>query len=277
MAQESTRRVPTEPESLREAIDTFHVFCGVVLLSFARHGEGLRETIARNFIARGMSCTQSIFAVWKAGSDQDAWILHRSLIDRLLHLHYLGVTDTFAQFDDYSFLSKYAARHRLLSDPYMSSRIPKVLKELQKTNKARFDLLSSEKRASWQRPKAQDVAKEMDLSFLYNLSYDYASMHVHPMSDDGYEDFKALIESPPKHVLPDATVVRNSILVQSLIVQEALNVSKMSWRAILYDFLTQIRAFLGTSDPRYQATMYKIGNIWPKFDLCESPIADDAA
>jgi len=274
---ESAAMIPTESEALYQAIDTFRVYCGVVLVSFSRHGQGLRETIGRNFIARGMSCTQSIFAVWKAGSDQDAWILHRSLIDRLLHLHYLGVTDTFTEFDEYSFLSRYAARNKLISDPYISSRIPKGLKELHKTEKARYDLLASNKRAPWQRPKAHDVAKEMDLSFLYDLGYDYASMHVHPMSDDGHDDFKALTESPPEHALPDATVVRNSILVQSLIVQEALNVSKMRWRAILYDFLTQIRVFLATSDPQYQVTMHKIGKIWPEFELCESPDPADAA
>lgn len=78
----------------------------------------------RNFIARGMSCTQSIFGVWKAGSEQDAWILHRSLLDRLFHLHYLGDTDSFAEFDEYSLLSMYQARHKLLSDPDMRRKVP---------------------------------------------------------------------------------------------------------------------------------------------------------
>lgn len=101
-----------------------------MLLSFARHEQGLRETIARNFVARGMSCTQSIFAVWKAGSEQDAWILHRSLLDRLLHLHHLGKTDGFSEFEEYSFLSMYKARHQLLSDPDMRSKAPPALREI---------------------------------------------------------------------------------------------------------------------------------------------------
>ena len=97
------------------------------------------------------------------------------------------------------------------------------------------------------------------------------------ISDDGDADFKTLTESPQKHTLPNTTVVSNSILVQSLIVHEALNVSKMRWRAIVYDFLSQIRVFLATGDLQYQVTMYKIGRAWPGFQLCELSINKDGA
>ena len=276
MPQKSEDLVPNDIDALYQAIDTLRVYCGVVLLSFAHHGRGLRETTARNFIARGMSCLQSIFAVWKAGSEQDAWILHRALIDRLLHLHYIGETNSFSEFEEYSFISIYTAREKLISNPLMSSRIPQSLKELHKMEKSKYKLLAG-KQIQWHRPKAKDVAKKMDINLIYDLGYDYASMHVHPMSDDGIDDFKRLTETPQEHTLPDATVVRNSILVQSLIVQEALNVSEMRWRAIVYDFLSQIRVFLGTGDTQYQLTMYKIGKAWPEFQLCEVPKTKDGA
>jgi hypothetical protein len=270
MTQEPSALVPNDADAFYQAIDTFRIYCGVVLLSFDHYGHDLRETISRNFIARGMSCSQSIFAVWKAGSEQDAWILHRSLVDRLLHLHYLEVTNSFSEFEEYSFLSIYEAREKLISDPFMNNRIPQHLKEFHKAEKSRYSLLSA-KQTKWHRPKARDVARQMDLNLIYNLGYDYASMHVHPMSNDGNDDFKTLTEAPQERTLPDATVVRNSILVQSLIVQEALNISKMRWRAIVYDFLCQIREFLGTGDTQYLLTMYKISKAWPDFQLCESP------
>lgn len=276
MSQESTSSAPNDADVLFQAIDTLRVYCGLILLSFSHYGNSLRETTARNFVARGMSCLQSIFAVWKAGSEQDAWILHRSLIDRLLHLHHLGVTNSFVEFDEFSFMAMYTAREKLISDPFMGNRVPQSLKDLQKAEKPRYNLLST-KQARWQRPKARDVAKQMDLNLIYNLGYDFASMHVHPMSGDGNDDFKRLTEVPESHTLPDATVVRNSILVQSLVVQEALNVSEMRWRAIVYDFLSQIRVFLGTGDTQYQATMYKIGKAWPEFQLCEVRKKDDGA
>src|SRR5450756_361366 len=135
---EANSQPPAEPEVLHQAIETFRVYSGVVLLSFAKHGQGLRDTVARNFIARGMNCTQSIYAVWRAGSEQDAWILHRSLLDRLLHLHHLGETAGFSEFEEYSFLSMYEARHQLLSDPDMSGKAPPSLKELQKRDRPRY-------------------------------------------------------------------------------------------------------------------------------------------
>ena len=57
-----------------------------------------------------------------------------------------------------------------------------------------------------------------------------------------------------------------------MLVQEALNVSRMRWRAIAYDFLDQVRVFLGTGDPQFHVTFYKIGRAWPEFELCE-PLA----
>lgn len=270
MMVEPTTQPPPEPDTLQKAIDTFRVYCGVVLLSFAKHGQGLREAVARNFVARGMSCTQSIFAVWKAGSEQDAWILHRSLLERLLHLHHLGETDTFSDFEEYSFLSMYEARHQLLSDPDMKGKLPPSLKDLQKSNKARYDEIAA-KQSRWHRPRPEDVAKKMNLGFLYRFGYDYASTHVHPMAGDGEADFTTLISAPRALTLPDATVVRNSILIQSMLVQEALNVSRMRWRAIVYDFLDQIRNFLETGDQQFHATFYRIGRAWPDFGLCEPP------
>jgi hypothetical protein len=155
---ESTAPSPEEPEALRQAIETFRVYCGVVLLSFAKHGQGVRETVARNVIARGMSCMQSISAVWYTGSEQDAWILHRSLLDRLLHLHHLGETDRFADFEAHSFMSMYEARQQLLSDPDVKAKAPPSLKELQKRDRARYESVRTQSR--WRRPNAEQVAKK---------------------------------------------------------------------------------------------------------------------
>lgn len=261
-------------QAFQEVIETFSVFCGVVALSFAKYGQDLRETIIRNFIARGMSCTKSIFAVWKAGSEADAWILHRTLLDRLFHLHQLAKTDSFSEFDEFSFRAMYEARLNLLSDPLMKAKAPADLKELQKVTKSRYDSIVAG-RPKWQRPKAEDVAKEMDMGFLYRFGYHYASMYVHPMATDGQDDYARLVAPPRSLALPDPTVIANTILVQSMLVQEGLNVSRLRWRAIVYDFLDQIRTFPESGDRKFQLTMYEIGSAWPDFELCEpSPPRD---
>jgi hypothetical protein len=43
----------------------------------------------------------------------------------------------------------------------------------------------------------------------------------------------------------------------------------LKWRAIAYDFLGQIRAFVGMENPGYQVTFLKIGRAWPEMELCE--------
>jgi hypothetical protein len=272
--QESGKVPPVEHDALNQAIEAFRGYCVVVLFSFAKHCQGLRETIARNFIARGMICTQSIFSVWKNGSEQDAWILFRSLLDRLLHLRYLAETDGFTDFDDYSFQSMYESRHQLISDPDMKNKAPDNLKELQKVNKARYEVVAA-KQPPWRRPKPREVAEKMGLGFLYRSGYNYASMHTHPMSDDGEADFTRLTTRPRTMSLPDSTVVRNSILIHTMLVQEALNISKMRWHAILYDFLGHVRLFLDNGDEQFLMTMRKIGQAWPDFQFCKGPASTD--
>jgi len=239
----------------------------MLLLSFAKYGPELRERVCQNFVARGMACTESIFAVWRAGAEQDAWILHRSLLDRLIHLRYLAETDGFEKFEEHSFMSIYEMRHRLLSDPDMRHKAPDSLRELQLTNRPRYDQLQS-RRPRWRRPKAEEIAKAMDLGFLYRFGYDYASTHVHPMAIDGEADF-ARLTSPSQTMPPgDATVVRNSLLVQSMLVQEALNVSVMRWHVIVYDFLDHLKRFAGDGSLELHQTFYKIGKAWPESELC---------
>ena len=256
-------------DALQETINDLSVYCGIVLLSFASYGKTPRETIARNFVARGMACVQSIFGVWRAGSEPDAWILHRTLIERLLHLNYLHESDGFLDFDDFSFASMYEARQKLLSDVDMKSHISDKLKILQSTNRPRYNSLPG-KQERWHRPRAEDVAKKMGLGFLYRFGYDYASTHVHPMSDDGEADFERLI-APHKATIPDETVIRNSILIQTMLIQEALNGSAMRWSVDAYDFLTQVRQFLSTGTRSHQILLYKMGHYWPDRPICEPP------
>ena len=110
----------SDSESFSQALETLRIFCGMILLDFSRHSSGgLRDEIIRGFIARGMTCMDSIFHVWQHGSNEDAWTLHRALLDRLFHLHYLAEKNTFEAFEKYTFLKNYEARRKLLSEKEM--------------------------------------------------------------------------------------------------------------------------------------------------------------
>ena len=260
-------------ELFSEALRTLKVYCGIILLSLAKYSQGLRDKVIGNFVARGMTCVESVFLVWQEGSEPDAWILHRSLLDRLFHLHNLIEQNSFSAFEEFSFSRMYEARQRLLSDEEMRNKfsVSQIdgLKQLLKSQEPRYHQLKSETRV-WCRPKAENVAKSMGLGFLYRFGYDYASTHVHPMAQDGEIDFVRLTAPANHQSHPDATVVRNSILAQSILIQEALNASSVQWRTIIYDFIDQLWEFLNDDkNLKFQETFYKIGNEWPTVDFCE--------
>jgi len=265
-----TSSAPDDPKVLAQALETFRVFCGLVLLSYAKHTNAPREVTIGHLMARGMACLDNIFRVWSAGSEQDAWILHRALLDRLFHLHALAERDEFAAFEEFSFMALYEARHQLLSSPEMRDKVPTSLRQLQESHKERYDELRR-KGVKWRRPKAEDVAKAMGMSFLYHFGYDFASTQVHPMARDGEADFDRLTSPPHVLPLPDATVIHNSILAQSMLVQEGLNASCLRWRAVVYRFLEEIRAFLYDGNLQFNTTFYAIGKAVPGLELCEKP------
>ena len=233
----------------------------------------LVNKIIRNFIARGMNCTENIILVWQEGSEADAWILYRSLLDRLLHLHDLIEQNSFTAFDEFSFLKIYEARQRIISNKEMYNKFTtsqiEGLKRLLKSQKTKYLKLKSEAHI-WYRPKAEETAMSMGLNFLYQFGYDYASMYVHPMASDGEIDFIRLTSPEKRQPMLDPTVVSNSILIHSMLIQEGLNGSRVQWRAIIYDFLDQLRENLRDSNSlKYQETFNKISSALPKVDFCK--------
>jgi len=271
MNSDNSSRAGADLESITAAVETLRVFTGTILISFSKQPQVPRDHACRNFIARGMACVDSIALVWRSGSEPDAWILHRSLLDRLFHLHDLVANDSFLSFEKWSFISMYEARHKLLSAPEMREKVTPGLRQLQIANREKYQRLLAEK-PSWTRPKALDVAKVMGLRFLYDFGYDYASTHVHPMASDGEEDAARLITPPHEQQLPDPTVIRNSILVQTLLTQEALNASTLRWRAIVYNFLDELRTYLDDGSPQFHETFYRMAKAWPGFELCEAMV-----
>jgi hypothetical protein len=91
--------------------------------------------------------------------------------------------------------------------------------------------------------------------------YDSASAQVHPTSDEGEADFEILTQPPGTVALPSSIVVTNSILIHTMLVQEALNISEMRWHALVYDFLDQMHLFLKTGEQQFQLTMREIASV----------------
>jgi hypothetical protein len=123
---------------------------------------------------------------------------------------------------------------------------------------------------TWQRPKIEGVAKQMGVSFLYKYGYDYASMHVHPMASDGEQDLSTITGLAASHEFPSqVTVLSNSVLAVTLVLQDALNFSSFRWRRELWTDCEQMLSLLSNGDPAYGRTFLSLAEVFKNGELCE--------
>lgn len=258
-------------ESYVEALGAFQAVSGILLFEFARQERGDRDVIIRNFIARADMMVRAVFRLWDLQDYQDCWILHRCLLDRLFHLSDLQEQDQFEVFEAWSFLEQYNALNRLRSDPEFSGARESKIFGLTPEQQKRMKILSKTPPV-WQRPKPEEVAKRLNMRFLYRFGYDFSSKHVHPMANDGQQDFFTITKLEPAPEFPDQrSVLSNTLLVGTMIVQQGLNASTLSWRALVHDFLDDLRRFLDTGADDYKLSFVKLGRlVEQEVQLCKA-------
>ncbi|NOR45925.1 MAG: hypothetical protein GQ534_10100 [Candidatus Delongbacteria bacterium] len=257
-------------EEYDNAANKFYIVSTMTLLSFAKNECNTKDTIIRNFLARSARSLKSIFSLYKLADYQNAWIVYRALLDRLFHLNSIGKKDEFLKFDDWSIFEQYKAQNKVKSDKIFKHEAVGCAYELSDDKKSRIKKLSKNN-PTWKRPKAENIAKEMKMEFLYKYGYDFASMHVHPMSNDGEEDFFSItkFKFAPKFPL-QITVLGNSLLVSTLILKEALNLSSFSWHKLLYTYINQVISFLDKGDISYKKTFIELARLYNNNDvLCK--------
>jgi hypothetical protein len=258
-----------EVDDYRIAIDTVYAACGMILFSFAKYDCKTKDIIIRNFIARTAIALKGILALWDISDYQDAWVIHRALLDRMFHLRSIGENEEFSQYDDWSFYEQYKAQNKVKSDPEFKHEVVGWVYELTDAQKKKANFLSKNKPV-WKRPKAEAIAKDMGMLFLYHYGYDYASTHVHPMANDGQQDFYTITKIDPAVPFPsNNTVLSNSILAATMILQDAINFSSFRWRKVVWDLLDELRSSLRSNDDSYIATFMKIAEFFKDGTLCE--------
>lgn len=116
-------------EQYTQAAEALHVLSGILLYEFVRRDDApsLRDQIARNFIARADTLVEGIFRLWEIDDGADCWTLHRTLLDRLFHLHDINQNNQFEVFDDWSLKALYEAANRLRSDPALKGKTDGLL------------------------------------------------------------------------------------------------------------------------------------------------------
>jgi len=72
--------------------------------------------------------------------------------------------------------------------------------------------------------------------------------------------------------LEQRSVLSNTLLVGTMVVQAGLNASTLSWRALVYDFLDDLRRLLGTGADDYKRSFIKLAKMNEEsIRLCAAP------
>jgi hypothetical protein len=246
------------PEQYEEAFEALNGIAGAMRFEFNQHGEGHRDTIIRNFIARSLMMGRAVFKLYRLEDYHDCWILHRCLLNRLFHLEHLAKSNEFAAFEAWSFWRQYMSVEAVRADPEFRQAATGRFFETTPEQDARASELRKQPPV-WHRPKAEAVARRLKMHFLYKYGYDFGSSHVHPMANDGDRDFYTTRLPVPWEYPDQRVVLSNTLLVVTMIVQTGMNATTLRWRSVVYDFLEEVRAFLGAGQEVYKVTFLKLG------------------
>lgn len=209
---------------------------------FRRSESSVAARIIAGVIARSIRTTSSIVVLCNNNDVQGAWILHRTLVERLFHLAHLGSTDSYLEFEKWSFFEQAKRAQKSLGDPLFCDRTKGSAYQLSPREKERFSTMQRDP-PKWRRGKAEDMAKHLGLKFLYDYAYDYASMHIHPMANDG--DLDLLMPAQQARYCQEIELATgNSLLALTLVLQEAMNSPPVKWAKVAYDMVDAARAYI---------------------------------
>ena len=252
-------------ESYEDVLVSFGAVCRALLFEFDHQGQDVRNRIIRNFIARTGVLTRAIYTLWRMQDYQDAWVLHRCLMDRLFHLHHLADKNEFKMFEAWSFMKQYNALNAVRSEPEfdVSRDGPSFTATAERKERAKTLSASRQEWEGWKRPKAEEVAKQLDMRFLYKYGYDFASAHTHPMANDGSMDFFITTGIEPAEPLDDQrAVLFNTLIVATMLVKEGLVASKLLWHKAVVGFLDDMLAFVKDGSGGYKERCLSVAKIF---------------
>jgi hypothetical protein len=243
-------------------IDQYIRGCSMLIFSFDAFQLSIQDTILRNYLAKSISQLQTITTLNITNQTFDCYIIYRSMVDRLGHLYFLERTDSFNDFDDWSFMKQFESTNKALSDPLFKDRLNPQFFKLSENNKVRYKKIK-ERKTTWKRPDIESEFKNKDLQFLYRFGYDYASSHVHPMANDGLVEYNAMILNPSKEIMDYANhhrqlITQNSTLISSLMVNECLNMSSLKWRALVFKFIESFRLAINNQENEFLSNFKKM-------------------
>ena len=266
---------PIQYQELRdyaEAYEAMRVFYVKALRDFySSTPNTFKNQILRNFVSSAIVRLDSILRLYAAGNYDDCWILHRALVDRFVHLRSLVRNDDFDEFERWSFQRQFRDADAALSHPQVASRFaPDVLRQARELHKERQARINLEAKSTWKRPHAKQELSGQPLSVLFIGGYNFASTKVHPMADDGKDDFSRLVMQAPNPQAKTIEVVHNSFAIFLLILNEWFRSKEVLWRSFVETFYSKMLEFLENGSKEYLTTCSWAQQLGQDFSWCEA-------
>ena len=254
--------------NFNKIIEQIEILDKWLLLQLAIDATTPKDRYLRNSIAKSITLLKSIYNEYERQSYNEGWILFRALIDRLVYIYHLKDNNKFEEFEEWSFIQQFEHQNTARAD----ERFRRILSDknftITKEDSNRYRSLKN-KNVKWVKPDPMIILKSKGLDFLYKFGYAFASRQTHPISTDGEYELYFLtgLEPNPYKSFDNMILVKNAILITTLIQQEILNFLSFGFRAIIYNFLEQIQKQINGIETDLDFTFYKIiklieGNVY---------------
>lgn len=242
-----------------EIIEKIEVVNKWLLLKLADKVETKKDIYLRNSIAKGISLLKSIDLLYRQKAYNEGWILYRSLVDRLVYIYYLTENDNFNTFEEWSYIKTYEYRNNARADEKFKNVLKNPVFDVKNDESNKYRDLKR-KKTEWNKPIPKTILKNKGIDFLYKFGYDYASMHTHPMANDGEFEFYSLtgLEPNPYKNFYQEILITDSILVNTLIQQEILNYLDFKFRGLVYSFLEETRKKINNETNEFDFKLYQL-------------------
>ena len=199
----------------------------------------LKEKLSLVLLARAVRQLQAIGALVQSTFVSDGWILYRSLLEKYFLFRHLCKTGEFDVFDDWCFKGRYEHLNMIKSIREFKGKPQMRDRRFRDEEKTRYQRVRDDQRVKqWRRPDMESIARELEMKFLYDAGYDWASGYVHPTSQDGSEDYWILMGRECDEIGDDSEVLlHNAPLITVLHIQYFMNEPEYNWRKVLYDLI----------------------------------------
>lgn len=244
--------------------DNLKAVASMLVFDLSEKATTPKDFYLRNSIAKSISLLESIIILYKQGYVDNAIILYRALLDRLIHVLYIEENNQYQDFRFETLITNFEHVHNTRSNEDFRKLLKDPLFQISKEERKQYEEYKKSSKG-WIKPDPKQVLKDHELGALYKVGYDYSSRRVHPNYFDGYQEFHLLtgLKPNPFDKFEDEIIINNSLLITTVIISRCISYSSFKYRRVIIDYLDSIITFLnGGAENQYQVAFFKIQNMF---------------